>query len=352
MWNWVFQDNIESRESISGDNEHMRFIDSINIPYFASMNTRQMPQLSRMYSGYFVQDLFSSVRRSAGGWYYCNMNWSGKLIGGVIGLVLGRWVGGLLGFFLGHLFDNWASQAAQSQGKVRNFRAGVGNSSQIAEQFFRITFEVMGHVAKADGIISTEEISAARTVMQDFRLNKIQVAAAISSFTLGKSPNYDFSRAVMTLRRSCAGRPDLLVVFLEIQLRAAISGADLRSAQRVLITRIAAILGVTGLELDRLERVLRLRQGSKGRSDYGGGGAAPLVAKQLSVTEAYQVLGVLPSAENAVLTKAYRRQLSRHHPDKLKANGLPESMLEHAKERTQQIIEAWDVISAVRGIKS
>jgi DnaJ like chaperone protein len=48
--------------------------------------------------------------------------------------------------------------------------------------------------------------------------------------------------------------------------------------------------------------------------------------------------------------KAYRRQLSRHHPDKLKANGLPESMIEHAKQRTQQIIQAYEVIRERRGI--
>ena len=42
---------------------------------------------------------------------------------------------------------------------------------------------------------------------------------------------------------------------------------------------------------------------------------------------------------------------SRHHPDKLKANGLPESMVEHAKQRTQQIIEAWEVIRAQRGLR-
>ena len=48
--------------------------------------------------------------------------------------------------------------------------------------------------------------------------------------------------------------------------------------------------------------------------------------------------------------KAYRRQLSRHHPDKLKANGLPDSMIEHAKQRTQLIIEAYELISERRGI--
>jgi DnaJ like chaperone protein len=71
----------------------------------------------------------------------------------------------------------------------------------------------------------------------------------------------------------------------------------------------------------------------------------------MSLAEAYDVLGVRAAAGDEAVVKAYRRQLSRHHPDKLRANGLPESMLEHAKQRTQQIIEAWDIIRAARGIK-
>ena len=60
------------------------------------------------------------------------------------------------------------------------------------------------------------------------------------------------------------------------------------------------------------------------------------------------MLEVEATATNDEVVKAYRRALSRHHPDKLKANGLPESMIEHAKERTQQIIEAWELIKERR----
>ena len=65
---------------------------------------------------------------------------------------------------------------------------------------------------------------------------------------------------------------------------------------------------------------------------------------------AYRVLEIEPSATDPELVKAYRRQMSRHHPDKLKANGLPDSMMEHAKERTQQIREAYEFLSERRGI--
>ena len=62
------------------------------------------------------------------------------------------------------------------------------------------------------------------------------------------------------------------------------------------------------------------------------------------------MLETTPGASDEEIAKAYRRQLHRHHPDKLKANGLPESMIEHAKQRTQQIIEAWELVRERRGI--
>ena len=72
-------------------------------------------------------------------------------------------------------------------------------------------------------------------------------------------------------------------------------------------------------------------------------------SEKSSLAEAYSVLDVESTASNDEVVKAYRRQMSRHHPDKLKANGLPESMLEHAKQRTQQIIEAYEAIKSSRG---
>jgi DnaJ like chaperone protein len=73
-------------------------------------------------------------------------------------------------------------------------------------------------------------------------------------------------------------------------------------------------------------------------------------AEQL--TQAYAQLEVAVNVSNDDVVKAYRRQMSRHHPDKLKANGLPESMLERAKERTQQIQAAYELIKAVRGMNA
>jgi DnaJ like chaperone protein len=127
---------------------------------------------------------------------------------------------------------------------------------------------------------------------------------------------------------------------------------------RAAIQKVAELLDVSRLELAHIEAVLRLqrenfrqRGGQAGGANGGqgsGGQSAPKPGMKLDA--AYQVLEVDSKASNEAVAKAYRRQLSKHHPDKLKANGLPESMLEHAKQRTQQIIEAYELIKATRGI--
>jgi DnaJ like chaperone protein len=326
------------------------------------------------------------------------MKWGGKLVGGAFGALAGGPVGAILGLIAGHLVDDKlegdagarealrrrplhrVEDAAVAEDESDDEGEAVGDPKAVNALFFQVTFEVMGHVAKADGRVSDEDIRAARSVMTEFRLREVQIAAAIAHFTAGKDPGYDLSRAVMALRRVCAGRPDLLRNFLEIQLRTALAANDLGGPTRPMLLRVAAMLGVGGLEFARLETVLRQRQRARGgaRASAGtaggasgaagasgarpgggsrsggraeGAGRAPGAVPRMSLTEAYEVIGVRAGAGDEAVVKAYRRQLSRHHPDKLRANGLPESMLEHAKQRTQQIIEAWDIIRAARGIK-
>ena len=43
--------------------------------------------------------------------------------------------------------------------------------------------------------------------------------------------------------------------------------------------------------------------------------------------------------------------MSENHPDKLAARGLPDSMMDLAKQKTQRIREAYEVICAERGLR-
>jgi DnaJ like chaperone protein len=87
------------------------------------------------------------------------------------------------------------------------------------------------------------------------------------------------------------------------------------------------------------------------RLQLGRGWTAPPQASGARLQTAYQVLGIASSASDDEVKKAYRRQMNEHHPDKLIARGLPESMQELAKEKTQRIREAYEAICEHRGIR-
>jgi len=267
------------------------------------------------------------------------MRYTGKLVGGVIGMFLGP-LGALAGVLLGHQIDEHLDREEAPP-------PGPEELAAISERFFRATFRVMGYLAKADGRVSEQEISAARAVMAELRLDPVRVQQAIECFTVGKQPGFDLGAELAGLGRACAGRPDLVRVFVEIQARAALSGNNLDGPVRPLLHRIAGRLGVSAFELAQIEAVLRIRGGS---FRYSPAGAEPRVTDSQKLEQAYKVLEAAPGDSDQDVVKAYRRQLSRHHPDKLKANGLPESMIEHAKQRTQQIIEAYELIRERRGI--
>jgi DnaJ like chaperone protein len=256
------------------------------------------------------------------------MAWKGIFFGALIGLLITKSVwGAVLGALIGHMLDSGMG------GRV----ATPHGTTSISSEFFRTAFEIMGYVAKSDGRVSEAEIGAARTLMQELNLGAADTQAAIACFRTGKSPGYDAELSIERLRESCGLRYDLLRAFVELQLRAALAGNGLTPPARTVLTRIAERLGFSGLEFAHMEAALRARQAQR-KSDS-------------SLAECYAELEVDAGISDQEVTKAYRRQMSRHHPDKLVANGLPESMAQMAKEKTQRIQEAYEGIRAARGMQ-
>jgi DnaJ like chaperone protein len=271
------------------------------------------------------------------------MSWNGKIIGAALGLWVGGPVGAALGLLVGHQFDAGNAVAA-----------GLGPDSvaRVQELYFPAVFRVMGHVAKADGRVSEQEIAAARAVMTALRLDPGQVRLAIAYFGEGKQPGFSLDGALAGLRPLLRAFPQLAQFFIEIQLQAALAGNGLSALPRARLLRAANYLGLTSDDFARLEALMRWRMdggaAAGGAGTAGGFGAA---GQRDRLGQAYTLLETAANSSDEQVVKAYRRQMSRNHPDKLQANGLPESMLERAKERTQQIQAAYELIRSARGMR-
>jgi DnaJ like chaperone protein len=269
------------------------------------------------------------------------MNWTGKLVGALLGFILTRRpLGVLLGLILGHLYDQYVAGRSA---------APRMDAALVRARFFRAAFTIMGHVAKSDGRVSEQDIAAARRIFRQFGLNEADTRAAMGFYTEGKQPGFDAGAVLAELAGACRGRPEVLRMFLEIQMHAALLGDGLAGVTRETLVGVAAALGIGAFEFAHLEALLRFQAytGAWGPA----GGAGPRGGARSPLAEAYEILGVAPAASDAEVKRAYRKLMSENHPDKLVARGLPESMLEVAKHKTQAIQSAWERVREARGMR-
>lgn len=69
------------------------------------------------------------------------------------------------------------------------------------------------------------------------------------------------------------------------------------------------------------------------------------------IEEAYRLLGASSEASDETLKQCYREKIAKNHPDKLEGVGLDEEFSLIARERSQEINQAWDIIKKHRHLK-
>ena len=267
----------------------------------------------------------------------------GKAAGFFLGFMFGNFPGALLGLLLGHLADR--SIARNFRGSWQTYTYSSAQTENRRQVFFASTFRVMGHIAKADGRVSEEEIRAARQVMQGMRLNAAQMRQAIDYFNEGKEPGFNLDAELIRMNEACRGQPLLRQFFLQTQFFVAFAHGGVTAEERAALNRIGQVLGLSQWQISQLEAQARMRTGFAG----GNGRAGP--ARQQPIADAYRALGVSARASEQEIKTAYRRLMKENHPDKLVARGLPEAMMERARERTREVNRAYEQIKEQRGIR-
>lgn len=249
------------------------------------------------------------------------MAWWGTLIGGTLGYVFGGPLGAIVGAALGGNFD---------RGIKMGDRIDMGAQERVQAAFFTTTFSVMGHIAKADGHVSAQEISAAKNIMAQMQLSEPQRKAAIKFFDQGKSADFPLEEVLHQFKKECHRRRNLIQMFVEIQISTAMADGKVDASEKHIIYTIGEVLGFSRSQIDHLFNI--------------ASGAQASASDSLTLTQAYKILGVSKGSSEAEIKKAYRRLMSQHHPDKLVAKGLPDEMIALATEKTQEIRKAYDTI--------
>ena len=260
----------------------------------------------------------------------------GKVIGGIIGLLVAGLFGLVLGIFVGHLFD---------KGLLKTLRyASPANIARIKNSFFETTFLLSGYLAKADGRISQQEVDHTEMVIAQMGLNAEQRQRAIEHFKRGAAAEFQMEPVVSSFIEIVGQQKQIQQTLLLFLISLALADHQIQQVEHDALQRIATGLGFSPAQLAQLLRMAQAQEHFHSSAGGGSFGAQP----GTSLEDAYDALGVSQDVDEKALKRAYRKLMSENHPDKLIAQGVPEAMVKLATERSQEIQAAYEMIKKSR----
>ncbi|MCU4675093.1 co-chaperone DjlA [Catenovulum sp. 2E275] len=271
-------------------------------------------------------------------------NW-GKILGLIFGSMMFNIPGAIIGFIIGYYFDKGYAQALSDSGGFSSLmRRKVSLKNRAI--FFHSLFSIMGHIAKSSGRVTENDIALASVLMDRMGLNGELRKEAQTAYREGKQAHFPVEETVIEFKNYCYARRDFMLIYLEIQIQAALANGQLHPKARDILYSIGAILGFNKLTIDGI-----IKQNEASTHYHQKGRQKTAQPTGMSLNYAYQILGIKESDDAKTIKKAYKKLMAQHHPDKLSAQGLPEQALKLAKEKAQDIQAAYEAIKQHKGIK-
>tara|TARA_B100001013_G_scaffold313811_1_gene220062 strand:- start:6396 stop:7130 length:735 start_codon:yes stop_codon:yes gene_type:complete len=234
-------------------------------------------------------------------------------IGAMIGFSLGGPIGALLGGVIGSRFG--------SRGRQKSFSSNQQNQAA----FFAALFACLAKLAKADGQVSKEEVEVVdRFIKKKFKFDAEQRAFAIEIFNHAKDDSNSYEEYASQLSYLLEANKNALVVFYELLFELAMSDGLLHKNEEDLLRKTTSIFGINQELFNQL------------RNQFSTSSSNP-----------YTILGVTKDMPFEEIKIIYLRKRKEFHPDTLISKGLPDELLERAKERFIEIQEAYETIKKI-----
>jgi DnaJ like chaperone protein len=245
------------------------------------------------------------------------MGWFGKVAGAFIGGMIGGPLGAMGGIFLGSLFDE-----DQSSSNEQN----ISERDKVYYLYFVALFSLMGKLAKADGLVTNDEIRFVDYFIKDvLKLKAEEIKYAREIFNRSKedsTPIEDFANQYYNLVK---GDRDLLHQLMLQLLELAMADKSLHLKEDILLQKVANCFHFKEFEYQQMKSFY-IKDNSK----------------------FYEILGCSEHDDLSKIKKNYRRLIKEYHPDKIMGKGLPDDFVELAKVKFQEIQEAYEEICKER----
>ena len=238
------------------------------------------------------------------------MSFWNSALGAMIGFTIGGPIGALVGGVIGSKFGKRKGSPSFSSNQ----------KNQVA--FFAALFACLAKLAKADGRVSKEEIQAVdRFIKERFKFDSDQRKFAIQIFNRAKDDTNSYEDYAYQLSDLLKANKNALLVFYELLFELAMADGVLHEKEKDLLRRTTHIFNFDPGIFENL------------KSQFEDSRVNP-----------YTVLGVSENMDFEEIKIVYRRKRKEFHPDTLISKGLPEELIERAKEKFIEIQEAYETI--------
>jgi len=240
-----------------------------------------------------------------------NMSIWGKIAGTAAGLAVGGPLGAVFGFLAGHYAID---------------RDRDDNEEPDRQIAFTIGIIALGaKMAKADGVVTRDEVSAFREI---FKVPGDEMENVARVFNLAKRDAAGYDAYARQLALLFGQRADILEDVLDGLFHIAKADGVVHPAEADFLSQVAKIFGYNQAEFDQI--------------------CARHVAPD--ATDPYVILGLTRDSNNDYIKKHYLQLVRENHPDKLVSRGVPEEFVIIANERLARINDAYDRVRKERGL--
>ncbi len=264
------------------------------------------------------------------------MAWWGAGIGGTIGMVIGGPIGAIIGAGIG-------SSMTQDQGQTQG-RIGSGRQKEV--EFLVATFSMLGKIAKADGVVSADEIAFVNSFIdRELELDGKSKRIAIEIFNRAKEDNSSVYQYATQCAEIFQHDDAMRETLYRVLFMTALADGHLHPAEQEILQQLPLYLQIRDNAYERMEAELGRGHGagSGSRSNAGANGGF-----SEDLDKYYKILGLDKTATDAEIKSAYRKKAQAYHPDKLASKGLPEGFTKFATEQMTLFSDAVDKITKAR----
>jgi DnaJ like chaperone protein len=182
------------------------------------------------------------------------------------------------------------------------------------------TIALSAKMAKADGLVTRDEVTAFREV---FTISPQDEPAAAKVFNLARQDVTGFEDYARRIKTMFGDEDGALTDLMEGLFHIAMADGEYHPAENEFLSRVGEIFGLSETCFRRL------------RAQYVPD----------AVPDPYDILGITPDASPEEARAAWRALVRENHPDRMMARGVPEEAVKLAERRLIAINRAWEEIA-------